>query len=292
MVPSVNINQRDIRPKYNANERLVISGVVESNLPGVPPNELGRINRSTVAGLRVTGHYLPLDMSVQGFLSHLYQGTSWWCFPAQPRRPVSVPAYWHWSDGDASAEVNIVMNLSPVNGICRARCRTAECTTMREGMAIRDRFTLSALDWEDEDEGPLWYRFGYNDRTGQQFFVTDFTMSESVEAIVPAGADDTVPAFSVYTTCDIRDLYGGTASGTDRITVIPYEVDGSLADAAGSRLSEAASSGDTQQQFWLVDAFAASQRRWQPPSPLPPPDDRGGSCRRRKALATFLSCSV
>ena len=32
---------------------------------------------------------------------------------------------------------------------------------LRDGMAIRDRFTLSAPDWVDEDDGPLWYRFGY-----------------------------------------------------------------------------------------------------------------------------------
>lgn len=264
MVPSVSINQRDIRPKYNANERLVIAGVVASNLlPGVPPNQPGGEQIDLLwqgFGANATGHYLPLDMSAEGFLATPITARNLvvTAFQLNPGERYRFRLTGTGSDGGASAELNVVMNLSPMNGICRGRCRTAECTSMREGMAIRDRFTLSALDWEDEDEGPLWFRFGYNDRTGQQFFVTDFSMSESVEAIIPAGADDTIPAFSVFVTCDIRDLYGGTASGTDRITVVPYEVEGSLADAAGSRLSEAASSGDTQQQFQLVDAFAGT----------------------------------
>ena len=83
------------------------------------------------------------------------------------------------------------MNLSPVDGICRARCRTVDCNSLRDGMAIRDRFTLSAPDWVDEDDGPLWYRFGYmalvtGGEEERQIFVTDFSMSDEVEAIIPA----------------------------------------------------------------------------------------------------------
>jgi hypothetical protein len=264
MVPSVNINQRDIRPKYNSNERLVISGVVSSNLiPHTPPNEPG--GEEVVLLWRgfarnTTGYFLPMDMTMEGFLSTPVSSRNLVvsAFNLDPGSQYRFRLTGTGSDGDATAEVDITMNLSPVDGICRARCRTNECTSMREGMAIRDQFTLSALDWVDEDEGPLWYRFGYNDATGQQFFVTDFSMSESVQAIIPAGNEETVPPFSVFATCDIRDLYGGTASDTDRITVMPYEVEGSLADAAGGMLGEAASSGDTQQSFQLVDAFAGT----------------------------------
>ena len=263
MVPAVNINQRDIRPKYNANERLVISGVVASNLiPDIPPNQpggetVGLLWRGFTANS--TGYFVPLDMSAEGFLSTPVSARNLVvsAFNLDPGERYRFRLTGTGTDGDATAEVEILMNLSPVNGICRARCRSADCTSTRAGMAIRDRFTLSALDWEDEDQ-PLRYRFGYNDRSGQQLFVSDFTMSEVVEAIIPAGAEDTTPEFAVFVTCAVRDLYGGTASDTDQITVVPYEVEGSLAEDAGLRLNDAGASGDTQLSFQLVDAFAST----------------------------------
>ena len=331
IVPSVNINQRDIRPKYNANERLVIQGLVSSNkdarAEATLRGELSAISRvqaslearaqssgvpaAAIAActqlytsmgrsegfpcfqneIIATGSHLVdggepitllwqgfvpnathqyaanLDLTAEGFLSTSIDAVNLVVteFKLTPGQSYRFRLTGTGTDGDATAEVSITMNLSPVDGICRARCRTIDCNSLRDGMAIRDRFTLSAPDWVDEDDGPLWYRFGYmamvtGGEEERQFFVTDFSMSDEVEAIIPAGSPDTLPEYRVTATCDVRDLYGGTASDVDSVTVRPYEVaaDSSIAEAAEGMLSEAASSGDTQQSFQLVDAFSST----------------------------------
>lgn len=310
-LPSVNINQRDIRQKYNRNDRLVITGEVD-----VAREEDGQSQK-------YPGEQVSLTWTAQ----QLVNGTNWtnlvlanademqypWpdvlvsrglgasTYPIHTRISIATPRLTTCSctrnckppldvvrnqemcsinlvvnpdnlvsgeryrfrltgmgtgGNTAYAEVEVVMNLVPVGGTCRSRCHTPTCMSLNQGMAVRDEFNIIAGNWQDEDEGVLSYRFGYLDQTGKQCYVSDFSMANQIVAVVPSGAE---PGYQVVCTCEIRDQFGGVAYAEDPVVIMPYEIGGgSLAGAAGSKLSVAASTGDMQKSFQLVDAFAAT----------------------------------
>jgi hypothetical protein len=308
-IPSVNINQRDIRLKYNFNERLVVTGEVDvardDNGKQKYMNEV--VNMEWSAERSVNGNWtrlvlasvdemkLPWDdvLVSRGLASassfpiatrvSISTARQTQCACTRDCRPpieftnqavcsrylvvnpyslVSGSRYRFTLTGagaggnSAFAQVEIVMNLVPVGGVCDAKCYTAGCASWNEGMAVRDEFRIYAGNWIDEDQGTLWYRFGYTDHRGKQHYLTDFSIANSISAIIPAGVEESY--FVVRCTCMIRDQYGGTAHAEDSVVIKPYVSNGNLAATAGSMLNMASSNGDTQKMFQLVDAFGST----------------------------------
>jgi hypothetical protein len=272
-IPTVAIEKRDIRPKYNANERLIITGAVTK---AYASEELALFWNFTKCAdpqnrpqfwepINVTGE-LPGPSS---FLATPTNGLNLVVNPFKmlPGHHYKFILTATGRDGLGSAELQVAMNLPPTSGGCCTICEGLDCDHEKIGMSIKNKFIFTAPDWVDEDAGPLRYRFGYIDPEGMQIYVTDFSIAQTAQAVIAAGCEKEPDCTGedcdcignrVTTTCEVKDQYGGASMGTDFVNVKPYATSGSVAEDAGNMLGQATASGDVQSAFQLVDAFAVT----------------------------------
>ena len=152
--------------------------------------------------------------------------------------------------GTGEGRISVVANAAPSGG--QIHC------TPPSGMAVRDSFSLSAPAWHDDDL-PLTYRFGSSSRADSAAvtYLSDFSLSDSVDAILPAGHSDR--NHTVVLHVEVRDGWGAMqTANTTNTTVVPFEVPAgaSLSGAVEGILS--AQAGDLQSVGQAVSSIAAA----------------------------------
>jgi hypothetical protein len=119
------------------------------------------------------------------------------------------------------------------------------------GVEAVDIFRFSAIYWADED-GPLSYEFGIEQKTGERSLFQPLSLSASVGSILPAGAASNADLITCF--ARVYDSLGASASVSKPVTVTPAAW-GEAAATFSAGLTNAGSLSSVKQAISITSAF-------------------------------------
>lgn len=114
----------------------------------------------------------------------------------------------------ATSEVNIAFNGPPFGG--------GVVVDPTVGIALQDRFTLTAYDWSDDPEDyPLEYRFWlYVASPKDRVLIRDFELSRFTQTLL--GGGNVKSGYAVIISVDVEDLHGAEVSAETTVVVTSF----------------------------------------------------------------------
>jgi hypothetical protein len=142
--------------------------------------------------------------------------------------------------GTGSGFVDVIINSAPGGG-------SLSCAPL-EGVAVTTTFQFTVHGWQDEDR-PLVYRFRVLDRDSTTMLLNDFTTSESMSALLPAGAEKNDRRLTVAV--DAQDSLGTHATTETHLRVRAYMTPANtlLSTAAADLIGASHGNRDTTDQI-------------------------------------------
>jgi hypothetical protein len=239
-VPTVSV--LDTQPKYSASSRIVFEGLA------VPVSPRWSTFSWEWTAFRVSQVDQVVDLPLEPISSTPITNPSLVIRPGSLEVGASYRFRLSVFDGRTTGEVEVdVLVNSPPSG--------GNVTVVpTEGMAISDRFLITAQGWNDPDI-PLMYAFSYQESlTGDARSYG--LMSQGLSPV----ADVVLPVTARWLIASVVDSYSAAAQGFTRVTVSPYApaVGFSIQTDAADMISSGLTNGNAQETTQLVSAFAGA----------------------------------
>ena len=173
---------------------------------------------------------LPMDISAKGFLAGTLTGTNLIVRAGSLDEGKSyrfrLIVTGSASKASASADSIFTVNLRPINGTLSV--------SPTVGVALEDRFTLTAAYWYDEDL-PLVYKYGFEIRSNRKWLTTAMGNATTKAMLPPGSGGVNVSSanFTNITSTDgssdtyellvrVADAYDASMDARTNVTVMPY----------------------------------------------------------------------
>jgi hypothetical protein len=237
--PTVAVIIRDATGTFNPGLRLKLFAVVQSAVSTSEGAEWTVLEQQSGGSFQPTAVMTSTGTELRNLVvaANELQGGSTYRFTVQVSSPY----------GTGSGSVDVVVNSAPEGG--RLSCAPLE------GVAVTTTFQLTAHGWQDEDR-PLAYRFRVVDRDTTVLHLSDFTTSDNILALLPAGAQQNDNRLTVAV--DAQDSLGAQSTAETYLQVGAYTTPAntSLSTAAADLIGASRGSRDTIDQ--IVTGFATA----------------------------------